>query len=63
MEQDASAGSLYRGVGVSPLFSGRADQPLVVTTRNPVGLRSELRFASAFAWALVLSGAIAAVAL
>jgi hypothetical protein len=63
LEQDAAAGSLYRGGGVSPLFSGRADQPLVVTTRNPAGLRSELRFASALAWALVLGGAIAAVAL
>ena len=39
---------------------GRPGAPLIVTTRNPLGLRTELRFAAAFAWTLVASGVLAA---
>jgi hypothetical protein len=60
MTSDPSAGAPYRG-GVSPVFSGRPGAPLIVTTRNPFGLRTELRFAAAFAWTLVASGAFAAL--
>jgi hypothetical protein len=59
MTSDPSAGAPYRG-GVSPVFSGRRGAPLIVTTRNPFSLRTELRFAAAFAWTLVGSGALAA---
>jgi len=61
MTADPSAGAPYRG-GVSPVFCGRRGAPLIVTTRNPFGLRTELRFAAAFAWTLVGSGAFAALA-
>jgi hypothetical protein len=56
---DPSAGAPYRG-GVSPVFSGRRGAPLIVTTRNPLALRTELRFAATFAWTLVASGVFAA---
>ena len=59
MTSDPSAGAPYRG-GVSPVFSGRRGAPLIVTTRNPFAIRTELRFAAAFAWTLVASGALAA---
>jgi hypothetical protein len=59
MTSDPAAGAPYRG-GVSPVFSGRRGAPLIVTTRNPFALRTELRFAAAFAWTLVASGVGAA---
>jgi hypothetical protein len=52
---DPAAGAPYRG-GVSPVFSGRRGAPLIVTTRNPFTMRTELRFAATFAWMLVASG-------
>jgi hypothetical protein len=55
---DNDRGGAFRG-GVSPLFQGQPDQPLIVCTRNPLGLRAELRFAAAVAWASVLAGAVA----
>jgi hypothetical protein len=60
MASDASAGAPYRG-GVAPVFAGQRGSPLIVTTRNPFALRTELRFAAAFAWTLVASGALAAL--
>jgi len=59
MTSDAAAGAPYRG-GLSPVFAGRRGAPLIVTTRNPLSIRTELRFAAAFAWTLVGSGIIAA---
>jgi hypothetical protein len=59
MTSDPTAGAPYRG-GVAPVFAGRRGAPLIVTTRNPFALRTELRFAAAFAWTLVASGALAA---
>ena len=56
---DPAAGAPYRG-GLSPVFSGRRGAPLIVTTRNPFTMRTELRFAAAFAWTLVASGVFAA---
>src|SRR5262245_13750986 len=57
---DPTAGAPYRG-GVSPVFTGRRDAPLIVTTRNPRTMLTELRFAATFAWMLVAGGAFAAV--
>ena len=57
---DPSAGTPYRG-GLSPVFAGRPGAPLIVTTRNPSTIRTELRFAAAFAWTLVASGVFAAL--
>jgi hypothetical protein len=59
MVADPSAGAPYRG-GLSPVFSGRRGAPLIVTTRNPRSIRTELRFAAAFAWMLVAGGVLAA---
>jgi hypothetical protein len=56
---DSTAGAPYRG-GLSPVFSGRRGAPLIVTTRNPFAIRTELRFAAAFAWTMVGSGILAA---
>jgi hypothetical protein len=42
------------------VFSGRRGAPLIVTTRNPASIRTELRFAAAFAWTLVAGGVFAA---
>src|SRR4029078_9198497 len=60
MTSDPAAGAPYPG-RISPLFCGRRGAPLIVTTRNPFTLRTELRFAAAFAWAFVASGAFAAL--
>jgi hypothetical protein len=59
MTSDPTAGAPYRG-GLSPVFSGRRGAPLIVTTRNPLTMRTELRFAAAFAWTMVGSGILAA---
>jgi hypothetical protein len=59
MAVDPSAGPPFRG-GLSPVFSGRRGAPLIVTTRNPLSIRTELRFAAAFAWTLVAGGVFAA---
>ena len=55
---DSDAGSAHRG-SVSPLFVGRDDQPLVVTTRNPLTFGSELRFAAGLAWTSLAGGLLA----
>jgi hypothetical protein len=56
---DPAAGAPYRG-GLSPVFSGRRGAPLIVTTRNPLTMKTELRFAAALAWTMVGSGILAA---
>ncbi len=56
---DPTAGAPFRG-GLAPVFSGRRGAPLIVTTRNPLAIRTELRFAAAFAWTLVAGGLFAA---
>ena len=53
---DRQAGGAYRG-GVSPIFVGQPKQPLVVTTRNPLGMLAELRFAATLGWT-ALTGAL-----
>jgi hypothetical protein len=58
---DREAGGAHRG-GVSPLFVGQVDQPLVVTTRDPLAFHAELRFAATLAWT-ALAGALLAVVL
>jgi hypothetical protein len=55
---DRDAGAAHRG-GVSPLFVGRPDQPLIVTTRNPLTFGAELRFAAALAWTSLAGGLLA----
>lgn len=57
---DQDRGGPFRG-GVSTMFQGRPDQPLIVCTRHPLGLRAELRFAATVAWASVLAGAVALI--
>ena len=57
---DRDVGGAHRG-GVSPLFVGRADQPLIVTTRNPLAFAAELRFAAALAWTSLAGGLVAIV--
>ena len=57
---DRDAGGAHRG-GVSPLFLGRADQPLIITTRNPLTFGAELRFAAALAWTSLAGGLLALV--
>jgi hypothetical protein len=59
-DRDAGAGAGHRG-GVSPMFAGRRDRPLIVTTRNPLSFRAELRFAAALAWASLAGGVLALV--
>jgi hypothetical protein len=59
---DGEAGGAYRG-GVSPIFSGRPDRPLVVTTRNPLTFRAELRFAATLAWTSLAGGLVALICL
>ena len=57
---DQDRGGAFRG-GVSPLFQGRPDQPLIVCTRAPTAILAELRFAGALAWASVFAGAAALI--
>jgi len=57
---DRDAGGAHRG-GVSPRFVGRVDQPLIVTTRNPLAFGAELRFAAALAWTSLAGGLLALV--
>ena len=42
-----------------PLFVGRADQPLIVTTRNPLAFGAELRFAAGLGWTSLAGGLVA----
>jgi hypothetical protein len=58
MAKTENVGGAHRG-GVSPLFVGRADQPLIVTTRNPLAFAAELRFAAALAWTALAGGLFA----
>ena len=55
---DREAAGAYRG-GFSPIFAGRPDRPLIVTTRNPLTFRAELRFAAALAWTSLAGGLLA----
>jgi hypothetical protein len=41
------------------VFTGVPGQPLIITTRNPRGMRTELRFATLLAWTLLAVGTIA----
>jgi hypothetical protein len=58
---DRDAGGGHRG-GVSPLFAGRPDRPLIVTTRNPLTFRAELQFAAGLAWTALVGGVVALAA-
>jgi hypothetical protein len=58
-DRDAAGG--HRG-GVSPVFVGHPERPLIVTTRNPLTFRAELRFAAALAWTSLAGGLLALVA-
>jgi len=57
---DRDAGGAHRG-GVSPLFVGQTDQPLIVTTRDPLTFDAELRFAATLAWTALGGGVLAVV--
>jgi len=53
---DPATGGAFRGGGFSPLFVGRPDAPVIITTRNPNGLRAEHRFATLVGWTLLAAG-------
>ena len=53
---DPSAGGAFRGGGFTPLFVGRPEAPVIITTRNPSGLRAEHRFATLVGWMLLAAG-------
>jgi hypothetical protein len=55
---DRHAGGAHRG-GVSPLFVGRVEQPLIVTTRDPLAFGAELRFAAGLGWTSLAGGLVA----
>jgi len=59
MVPDPAVGSAFRGGGFSPLFAGRPDAPLLVTTRNPGGMRAEHRFTTLVGWTLLGAGLLA----
>jgi hypothetical protein len=58
---DREQGGTYRG-GVSPIFVGRPEQPLIVTTRDPLALRAELRFAATLGWSATAGASLALIA-
>jgi hypothetical protein len=53
---DPAAGGAFRGGGFSPLFVGLPEAPVIITTRNPGGLRAEHRFATLVGWTLLAAG-------
>jgi hypothetical protein len=60
LEPDANAQVAYRPGGVSPVFRGQADAPLVVTTQRPEQIAAELRLGLGLAAALLLAGLLVA---
>jgi hypothetical protein len=59
LEPDLETQAAYRAGGVSPVFRGQPDRPLVVTTQEPAQIAAELRAGMALAIALVAAGLIA----
>ncbi len=58
LSPDPAASGGHRSGGISPVFAGRPDEPVVVTTRNPHSIGAALRFGAGIAAALVASGAL-----
>lgn len=63
LEPDSSVQGAYRPGGVSPVFRGRPDEPLIVSTLSPGRIAAELRLAGGLALALIASGVTALVSL
>jgi hypothetical protein len=59
LEPDTSTQGAYRPGGVSPVFRGRPDEPLVVTTQRPDQIAGELRAGMGLAVALIVAGLLA----
>jgi hypothetical protein len=59
LEPHPETTALYRAGGVSPVFRGEPDDPVVITTQSPDQLRAELRLGLGLAAGLVLSAALA----
>jgi hypothetical protein len=56
LEPDAGAQAAYRPGGVSPVFRGQPNAPLVVTTQSPDQIAAELRLGFGLAAAFVCAG-------
>jgi hypothetical protein len=56
LEADASGHGAYRPGGVTPVFRGTPDEPLIVTTQRPEQIAAELRLGLGLAMALVVAG-------
>jgi hypothetical protein len=56
LEADPAAHAAYRPGGMSPIFRGRPDDPLVVTTQAPQQIAAELRVGLTLAAALLVGG-------
>jgi hypothetical protein len=54
LQPDTDGQNPYRGGGLMPVFRGTAAHPVVVTTRSPDLMTSELKLASVMAGALIL---------
>src|SRR5262249_41987119 len=61
LEPDSSSQAAYRPGGVSAVFRGQPDQPLVVTTQPPEQIAAELRVGSGMSFALLAAGLLALV--
>lgn len=59
MEPDSSGQGAYRPGGLSPVFRGTPEHPVVVTTQRPDVVASELRVGLGLAVALVAAGVLA----
>jgi hypothetical protein len=59
LEPDLESQAAYRPGGVSPIFRGEPDRPVVVTTQEPSQIAAELRACMGLAVALVASALIA----
>jgi hypothetical protein len=60
LEPDPRAGG-YRPGGLSPVFRGRPEEPLLVTTQRPEQIAAELGVGMSLATALVIAGILALV--
>jgi hypothetical protein len=59
LEPDPEAQGAYRPGGVSPVFRGQPDQPVIVTTQRPDQIAAELRLGLGLAAALLVAGLLA----
>ena len=53
---DPAAGGAFRGGGFIRCSSAAPKRRVIITTRNPRGLRAEHRFATVVGWTLLAAG-------